>query len=545
MYRKKTGALYFICIRQSNSVLVSVLLSLNSSGKFVNKNVADGVIDPFGLKVVRLESRSSATGFLRDHTSTRGRAMSTETPNAATGEIGELIERARRAQEAIEDYSQAQVDGLTTAVAWSVVRQDRAETLAKLAVDEGGFGNYADKVSKIRNRIMGTLADIAGVKTVGVVEEIPEKGLVKIAKPVGVVAALIPTTGPDATPPLKTLLALKGRNAIVIAAHPRTQKTTALVVQYMREACERVGAPADLVQLIDKPSLPKTQDLMRRADLIVATGGEGMVKAAYSSGTPAYGVGVGNSVHVVDETADIEDAAKSIATAKTFDYATSCLADNAVVAAADIYDELVAGLVAHGAHVCNADEKTRLREFMWPVAGAPVPNVAVVAKSAAQIAEMAGISIPADRRFLIVEEDGAGPDHPFSGEKLSVVLALYRYGGGIENAVRQVNAITDYQGRGHTCGIHTRSDEHVMALALGTKTARVMVNQSLNEGAGSPRNGMPYTLSLSCGTWGGNITTENVNARHLINLTWVSRPIAVRQINEQSLFQEHWNRYGK
>lgn len=294
--------------------------------------------------------------------------------------------------------------------------------------------------------------------------------MIKIAKPVGVVAALIPTTGPDATPPLKTLLALKGRNAIIIAAHPRTQQTTALVVQYMREACEQFGAPPDLIQLIDKPSLPKTQELMRRADLIVATGGESMVKAAYSSGTPAYGVGVGNSVHVVDETADIEDAAKSIATAKTFDYATSCLADNAVVAAADIYDDLVARLVAHGAYVCNTDEKARLRALMWPQPGAAIPAVAVVAKSATRIAEMAGISMPDNRRFLIVEEDGTGPDHPFSGEKLSVVLALYRYDDGIENAVRQVNAITDYQGRGHTCGIHTRSDAHVMALALGTKT---------------------------------------------------------------------------
>jgi sulfoacetaldehyde dehydrogenase len=158
---------------------------------------------------------------------------------------------------------------------------------------------------------------------------------------------------------------------------------------------------------------------------------------------------------------------------------------------------------------------------------------------------MAGISMPDDRRFLIVEEDGTGPDHPFSGEKLSVVLALHRYDDGIENAVRQVNAVTDYQGRGHTCGIHTRSDAHVMALAFGTKTARVMVNQNLNEGAGSPRNGMPYTLSLSCGTWGGNITTENVNARHFVNLTWVSRPIAPRPISEHALFQGHCEHYGK
>jgi len=470
--------------------------------------------------------------------------MSTETSNI-TVEVADLIRRARQAQEAIERYTQQQVDGLTTAVAWSVVRQDRADALAGLAVDEGGFGNYPDKVTKIRNRVMGTLADMASVKTVGVVEEIPEKGLIKIAKPVGVVAALIPVTGPDATPPLKTLLALKGRNAIIIAAHPRTQKTTSLVVQYMREACRQVGAPADLVQAVDKPSLPKTQELMRQADLIVATGGEGMVKAAYSSGTPAYGVGVGNAVHVVDETADVEDAARAIAAAKTFDYATSCLADNAVVAAAAIYKELVAALVAQGAHICNAVEKARLQRLMWPEAGSSIPSVAVVAKAATQIADMAGISLPSNRRFLVVEDDGVGPDHPFSGEKLSVVLTMYRYEGDIENAVRLVNAITNYQGRGHTCGIHTRSEEHVLALAHGTKTGRVLVNQNLNEGAGSPRNGLPYTLSLSCGTWGGNITTENVNARHFINLTWVSHPIAARLIQEQSLFRDHWDRYER
>lgn len=470
--------------------------------------------------------------------------MSTETPGPAT-EIGALMERARQAQRAIEDYSQEQADRLTTAVAWSVARQDRAETLAKLAVDEGGFGNYADKVTKIRNRVMGTLADLADVKTVGVVEEIPEKGLLKIAKPVGVVAALIPTTGPDATPPLKTLLALKGRNAIVIAAHPRTQRTTALVTHYMREACRQVGAPADLVQLIEQPSLGKTQALMRQADLIIATGGEAMVKAAYSSGTPAYGVGVGNSVHVVDGTADLDDAAQAIAAAKTFDYATSCLADNSVVAEAGIYDALLERLVARGAHVCTADEKARLRAFMWPRPGTAIPVVDVVAKSAARIAELAGFALAEDRRFLVVEEDGTGPGHPFSGEKLSVVLALYRYGGGIGDAVELVNAITGYQGSGHTCGIHTRDDAHAMALALGTKTARVMVNQNLNEGAGSLRNGLPYTLSLSCGTWGGNITTENVNARHLVNLTWVSRPISARAIDEELLFKAHWDRFGR
>jgi len=456
-----------------------------------------------------------------------------------------LVGRARTAQAQIEAYRQDEVDALTTAVAWSVVRPDRAEALAQLAVEEGGFGNFADKVVKIRNRIIGTLADMAELQTVGVVEEVPERGLVKIAKPVGVVAALIPTTGPDATPPLKALLALKGRNAIIVAAHPRTQRTTELAVRYMREACQQVGAPADLIQVIAPPSLGKTQALMRQADLIVATGGEAMVKAAYSSGTPAYGVGVGNAVHVVDETADLDDAAKTIASAKTFDYATSCLADNALVVEASIYDDLLTRLGALGGYLCGADEKAALGRVMWPDPGAHIPALVVIAKSAPDIARLAGITVPDSTRFLIVEEEGTGPGYPFSGEKLCVVLAVYRYQGTIDRAVERVNAITDYQGRGHTCGIHTRSDEHVDALAFGTRTARVMVNQSLNEGAGSPRNGLPYTLSLSCGTWGRNITTENVNARHFVNLTWVSRPMKPRPISEDALFRSHWERYGR
>ncbi len=461
-----------------------------------------------------------------------------------TEAIAGLVGRARAAQRAIADYDQAQVDELVTAVAWAVGRQERAEQLARIAVDEGGFGTYDDKLVKIRKRVFGALEDMRGVRTVGVVEEDPERGLVKIAKPVGVVAALIPTTGPDATPPMKTMFALKGRNAIVIAAHPRTQRSSEAVVDVMRGACEQVGAPADLVQIVPRPSIAKTQELMARADLVVATGGAGMVKAAYSSGTPAYGVGVGNSVHVVDETADLEDAAGAIAAAKTFDLATSCLADNAVVANDRIADRLLELLLERGGYLCDETEKALLRQAMWP-GDSHIPTIDVIAKSATHIAELAGFRIPGDRTFLIVEEDGAGPDHPFSGEKLSVVLAFYRYDGAIDTAVRLVNEITDYQGLGHTCGIHTTNDGNVQALADGTRTARVMVNQNLNEGAGSPRNGLPFTLSLSCGTWGGNITTENVNARHFVNLTWVSRPIPPRVIDEEQLFAAHWRRYGR
>jgi sulfoacetaldehyde dehydrogenase len=465
-----------------------------------------------------------------------------QTPEEAAAEIEAMVARARIAQKAIENYTQEEADALVTAVGWHVFKN--REALARLAVDEGGFGRYQDKVAKFENRVMGTLADMAGIKTCGVVEEIPEKGLVKIAKPVGVIAALIPTTGPDATPPVKALGALKARNAIIVSPHPRTKLTSIAVVEAMRQGCREVGAPEDLIQVIEQPSITKTEILMRLADLVVATGGAGMVKAAYSSGTPAYGVGVGNSVHVVDESADLNDAALMIAKAKTFDYATSCLADNSVVAASGIYAPLLAKLIAAGGYLCSPEQKEQLARAMWPDGG-HIPTIDVVAKPAQHIAELAGFELPSDRTFLIVEEDGVGEDHPFSGEKLSVVLALYRYSGGIDAAIDLVNRITGYQGLGHTCGIHTTSNANVEALAMRTKTARVLVNQNLNEGAGSPRNGMPYTLSLACGTWGGNITTENVSARHFMNLTWVSRPLAPRTITPEAIFESHWAKYGR
>jgi sulfoacetaldehyde dehydrogenase len=467
-----------------------------------------------------------------------------QAPDVAA-EIGELVTLARQAQRQIENYTQEMVDALVLSVGWNIIKN--REELARLAVEEGGFGNYESKVLKIRNRVVGTIGDMTGQKTVGVVEELPEKGIVKIAKPVGVIAALIPTTGPDATPPVNGLAALKARNAIVVAPHPRTWRTSALAVRLMREGCEKVGAPADLIQIVERPSIAKTNELMKQCDLVVATGGSAMVKAAYSSGTPAYGVGVGNSVHVVDASADLQDAAATIARGKTFDYATSCLAHNSVVAEDSVYDRLLDMLVARGAYVLNPEEKARLQRVMWPQPDQHIPSMDVIAKSAAHIAQLADIPLPEGKSFLVVQEDGVGPAHPFSGEKLSVVLTLYRYRGAIDEAVDLVNRITGYQGLGHTCGIHTSTPAHVDALATRTRTARVMVNQDLNEGAGSPRNGMPYTLSLSCGTWGGNITTENVNVRHFMNLTWVSRLVDPKALppSDEAVFAAHWAAHGR
>ncbi len=459
-------------------------------------------------------------------------------------EIAEMIAKAKAAMKAIEHYDQAQADMLVMAVGWAVVKEK--EALAKLAVEEGGFGNVEDKITKIRLRVTGTIQDMQSMKTVGVCEVDPERQLVKIAKPVGVVAAIIPSTGPDATPPMKALCALKGKNAIIVAAHPKTQKSSELAVSLMRNGCRAMGVPEDLIQIVMKPSIAKTQELMRQSDLIVATGGVGMVKAAYSSGVPAYGVGVGNTVHIVDETADLDDAALMITRGKTFDYATSCLADNSVVAHEAIYDALVEKMVKQGAYICTPEEKARLQKVMWPT-GDPIPSLAVIAKPASEVARLADIKLPEGRTYLIVKEDGAGPDHPFSGEKLSVVMCLYKYKDPFKNAVDWVNKITGYQGLGHSCGIHTKNDKHVDELAFNTKTGRVLVNMNMNEGAGGPRNGLPFTLSLSCGTWGGNITTENVNARMFVNLTWVSRllpkPKAIP--TDEALFAEYWKKYGK
>ena len=459
-------------------------------------------------------------------------------------EVAAVVARARAAAQAIESYTQEQVDELVTAVAWAVVRKDHAEALARLAVDEGGFGNYADKVAKISKRVTGVLADMTGLRTVGVVEELPAAGLVKIAKPVGVVAALIPTTGPDATPPVKALFALKGRNAIICAPHPRTTGATEAVVGFMRAACEQVGAPADLVQSLPAPSLPKTQELMRQADLIVATGGAGMVHAAYSSGTPAYGVGSATRCTWWTRPPTWPTRPRPSSPPRRSTTPPAAWPTTRWSSHADVYDELLRRLTAAGAHLCDQRQKEALRAVMWPDGG-PVPAVAVVAKSAAHIAGLAGFEVDPACPMILVEETGTGPDHPFSGEKLSVVLAIYRYEGGIGAAADLVNAITAYQGLGHTCGIHTSSDANVERLAMATRTARVLVNQNLNEGAGSPRNGLPFTLSLSCGTWGGNITTENVNARHFVNLTWVSRPIEPKVISEEALFGAHWHAYGR
>ena len=438
-------------------------------------------------------------------------------------EIAGLVARSRAAQEQIANYTQEQVDRLIRAMVWAVAREDVARKIAQHTVDETQLGNYDGKYLKIFRKTRATLMDIIDDKSVGVIEEDPARNIVKIAKPVGVIGALSPSTNPEATPVIKAISAVKGRNSIIVAPHPRAKLTNKLICDLMREAIVKMGGPADLVLSIDTPSVEKTTELMRQCDRVLATGGSAMVTAAYSSGTPALGVGVGNAVITVDETADLDDAAEKIRISKTLDLAASCSSDNAVILVDAIYDEMLAKLVAKGGLILGADEKAKLQAAIW-VDGHI--NAKVVAQTPAFIADYAGFTIPEGTQFFIVPETGAGPDYPFSGEKMTVTMALYR-ASDIDDAVAITNRIQSYQGQGHSCGIYSRSDANIMKLANGTRTSRVMVNQPQSaSNSGNLWNGMRQTFSLGCGSWGGNGTNNNITWRDLINETWVSKPLA-------------------
>ncbi|HEY8386461.1 MAG TPA: aldehyde dehydrogenase family protein [Porticoccaceae bacterium] len=442
--------------------------------------------------------------------------------NEAAEFVQSLIERSRKAQAQIENYTQEQVDELITAMVWAVARPEVAEKIARFTVEETQLGNYEGKYLKIFRKTRAALYDIIDDKSVGVLEEDKARNIIKIAKPVGVIGALVPCTNPEATPVIKAINAIKGRNSIVIAPHPRSKQTNKMICDLMREAIKACGAPEDLVIAIDNPKLETTNELMKQCDRVLATGGSAMVTAAYSSGTPALGVGVGNAVITVDDTADLDEAAEKIRISKTLDLAASCSSDNAVLAFESIYDELLAKLQAQGGYLCSEDDKAKLQAIIWEDG-----HIAsrIVAQPADNLAKMAGIDLPEGKSFFIVPETGAGPDHPFSGEKMSVVMAFYKV-KDLDEAIAMTNAIQAYQGQGHSCGIYSYSDENILKLALGTKTSRVMVNQpQAASNSGNLWNGMRQTFSLGCGSWGGNSTNNNINWQELVNITWVSKPL--------------------
>ena len=453
-----------------------------------------------------------------------------------TGLVHELIGRARAAMRAIEGYDQATVDRLCQAVAWAGGNEPTAVRLANMSVDETGMGK---REPTRRAKVLGILRDALRQKSMGVIEEDPGRGLVKYAKPAGVIASLIPVTSPYVTPVGIAIYAIKCKDAVIFSPHPSSRKTTAETVRLMRAALGKQGAPEDILQVVERPSIPLANELMAHCDLTIATGGPAMVKAAYGSGKPAYGVGAGNATMVIDETANVEEAARNTRISKTNDHGSGCSADGNLLVDAAIYDAFLARLQQEGGYLVDEGEKALLQAAYWDPEGRRTADT--IARPAPTIAAKAGFALPPDKTFFIVPERHIGKAHPFSTEKLGVVLSIFEY-HGFDMALEMVRQIFETGGRGHSCGIYSFDDDHIHRLALVAPVSRIMVRQvQSSSNAGTFTNGMPMTSSMGCGIWGGNITNENISLKHYMNVTWVSRPIAEDRPSEQELFGEFYN----
>lgn len=449
----------------------------------------------------------------------------------------ELLIRARKAQKRIEHLDQVAVDRAIQAVAWAVANEKTFTRLAHMGVEESGLGDWHGRPNK-RFKIKGILRDALRQKSVGIVETIPEKGLVKYAKPVGVIAALVPTTNPALTPPGMGIYALKAKNAVVFSPHPRAKATTFETVRVMREALKRIGLPEDLYVCSEKASIPLAQELMAICDLTIATGGPAMAKSAHMSGKPAYAAGQGNSTMVIDETADIEEAAHNTMLSKMSDFGSGCSADGNLLVEATIYEAFLEQLQQEGGYLVSDQEKKQLEGILWQDGHRTLDTIACPAK---KIADKAGFTLPEGKKFLIVKEDKIGKQYPFSTEKLGTLLSIFQY-SGFDNALAMVTNIYETQGKGHSCGIYSFNDDHIDRLALTVPVSRMMVRQPQSKAnAGSFTNGMPMTSSMGCGVWAGNITNENISLKHYLNYTWVSRPIPEDKPSDDELFGEFYN----
>ena len=461
-------------------------------------------------------------------------------PRTITPEETELSQRllanARRAMAEISAYDQARVDRICQAVGWAGANPETAQRLANMSVDESGLGS---REPKRRAKVLGILRDALRQKSMGVIEELPEKGIVKYAKPAGVICSLIPVTSPYITPIGIAIYAIKCKDAVIFSPHPSSRATTFETVRVMRAALTELGVPADVLQCVETPSIPLANELMSICDLTIATGGPAMVKAAYGSGKPAYGVGAGNATMVIDETADVKEAARNTAISKTNDHGSGCSADGNLVVDASIYDAMLQQLQEEGGYLVTAEQKQLLQRAYWDDQGRRTSDT--IARPAAAIAAKAGFTLPPNKSFFLVEESQIGKQHLYSTEKLGVVLTVFKC-QGFDDALDQVRQIFETGGRGHSCGIYSFSDDHINRLALMAPVSRIMVRQvQSSSNAGTFTNGMPMTSSMGCGIWGGNITNENVALKHYMNVTWVSRPIAEDKPSEAELFGEFYN----
>ena len=464
--------------------------------------------------------------------------------NMTASEVAGLVRRARGAMEEFSGVTQERLDEAVTALAWSLYKPENAQELAERAVEITGLGNVESKVIKNQRKTFGTLRDLLRVNSTGIIEEIPEKGLVKYAKPVGVVAAVCPSTNPSATPVNKAMMAIKGGNAVVIAPSPMAWPVTNATVEAMRAELAKIGAPEDLVQILPQPVTRElTSELMGAADLVVVTGSQNNVRRAYTSGKPAIGVGAGNAPVIIDASADLDDAAEKICASKIFDNATSCSSENSVIILDKIYDDTIAALTRAGGYMASSDEGKRIVDLLWQDGKL---NRNIIAKDAHVLADAFKLSGSAkSAKFFMVEETGIGEDYPLSDEKLSLVLTVYR-AKDFADAKRIGSEVLDHLGRGHSIGIHTKDMDHAREIAEDVDVVRVLVNQAHTFGNGGGfNNGLPFTLSMGCGTWQGNSITDNLNYTCFLNITHLVTTIPEDKPAEDELFGGHWEKYGK
>ena len=439
----------------------------------------------------------------------------------ARDKINELISKARIAQKQFETFSQEQVDACVKAIARVVY--ENAEYFAKMAVEETRMGVYEDKVKKNLGKSKVIWNNLKTKKSVGVIEDDPVTGITVYARPIGVVGAITPCTNPIVTPMCNAMFAFKGRNAIIIAPHPRAKKCTAEIKRLFDESLAKVGAPENLFQYIEDCSVEDSAELMKNVDVVVATGGMGMVKAAYSSGKPAYGVGAGNVQGIIDEDVDIPFAVANQIASRIFDNGIICSGDQTCIAPASKYDEIMEEFVKQGCYfVQDACTREKIIKALFPNG---VMNKELVGQSTAKIAEVAGITIPENTKAILIEADGYGEGYLLSKEKMCPVITTYKY-DTFEEAVAIAQANLDVEGRGHSVSLQSNNEEHLLYAGEKLEVARVLVNQICStSNGGAFTNYLAPTTTLGCCSWGNNSISENFDYKYLINFIRVARRI--------------------
>jgi len=434
---------------------------------------------------------------------------------ASIAEARALARRAKQAWLELAEFSQERIDAIVDAMAAAATAQ--AETFARLAVEETGYGVVADKVQKNLFSSQKVYAFIRPMKTVGVVARHEDRRVIEIAEPFGVVAAVVPSTNPTSTAIYKILISIKARCAVVLSPHPAAVKCISAVAEVMEEAARRAGAPAGAISWMSTVTLEGTQELMKHRDVavILATGGMGLVRAAYSAGKPAYGVGPGNAPAYIERTADVRKAARDIVTGRTFDNGVLCSSENSVVVDQAIADAARRELEAQGGYFMSKGEMDAVARVL--VTPQRLPNPALVGKSAAIIAEKCGISVPAGTRVLIAPLEGVGRDYPLSIEKLCPVLSYYVVKDWQEGCER-CKQILRYGGMGHTMSIHSQNEQVILEFGLKKPAYRIVVNSPTTHGSIGLTTGLDPAMTLGCGGYGGNITSDNISPRHLLNI---------------------------